>query len=173
MKKIGLIALIVVLALGIIGVGYAAWTSVLNITGTATAGTFNVVFDGTATPPANSAGGTVNTFSVPTGTQTGTITLTKIYPGYDTGVMTFDLKNSGSIDASAVISIGTITVVSTTGGTAADLTVTVLPLSAQIITAGTTDSTHFSIDVLMKSTVTGSQGSVYTIPITVTASQHP
>ena len=39
MKKIGLIAIIVVLALGIIGVGYAAWSQVLNINGNVTTAT--------------------------------------------------------------------------------------------------------------------------------------
>jgi predicted ribosomally synthesized peptide with SipW-like signal peptide len=43
MKKIGLIALIVVLALGVIGVGYALWTQVLTITGTATACGYSIV----------------------------------------------------------------------------------------------------------------------------------
>ena len=38
MKKIGLIALIVVLALGVIGVGYAAWSQNFNIGGTVSAG---------------------------------------------------------------------------------------------------------------------------------------
>jgi predicted ribosomally synthesized peptide with SipW-like signal peptide len=171
MKKIGLIALIVVLALGVIGVGYALWTQVLTITGTATAGTFNVVFDGSATQPLTTLGGG-DAFTVPTGTHTGTITLANIYPGYDTGVMTFDLQNTGSVNASTVIVAGTTTITSGTG-TAADLTVTVLPASAQIITPGATDSTHFSVEVVMKSTVTGSQSTVYSIPITVTATQNP
>ena len=53
MKKIGLIALIVVLALGIIGVGYAAWTQSLQVNGTVNPGTFNVKIVGSAaTTPA-------------------------------------------------------------------------------------------------------------------------
>jgi predicted ribosomally synthesized peptide with SipW-like signal peptide len=44
MKKIGLIALIVVLSLGIIGVGYAAWSQTLTLTGTVNAGKFDVQF---------------------------------------------------------------------------------------------------------------------------------
>ena len=44
MKKIGLIALIVVLSLGIIGVGYAAWSQALRTTGTVNSGTFKADF---------------------------------------------------------------------------------------------------------------------------------
>lgn len=40
MKKIGIICLALVFALGALGVGFATWSGVLNITGTATTGTF-------------------------------------------------------------------------------------------------------------------------------------
>jgi len=53
MKKIGLIILVVLLALGIIGVGYAAWTQSLQVNGTVNPGTFNVKIVGSAaTTPA-------------------------------------------------------------------------------------------------------------------------
>jgi predicted ribosomally synthesized peptide with SipW-like signal peptide len=45
MKKIGLICLAVVLALGGFGVGYAAWTDTVLISGPVTAGTLNLAFD--------------------------------------------------------------------------------------------------------------------------------
>lgn len=45
MKKIGLLALAAILALGAMGVGYAAWTQTLAINGTVSTGTFSVYFD--------------------------------------------------------------------------------------------------------------------------------
>jgi len=45
MKKIGLLALALVLALGALGVGYAAWTDTVTITGNVTTGTVDVVVE--------------------------------------------------------------------------------------------------------------------------------
>ena len=57
MKKIGFIILAVVLALGAMGAGYAAWQQTLNVSGTATVATFSVYLThGTATKPANATG---------------------------------------------------------------------------------------------------------------------
>jgi hypothetical protein len=42
MKKIGLLALTLIIALGALGVGYAAWTDTINITGTVHTGTLNI-----------------------------------------------------------------------------------------------------------------------------------
>jgi hypothetical protein len=58
MKKIGLIALIVVLALGIIGVGYAAWSQTLTATGTVNSGTFKADFTTAVTDDLGTAYGT-------------------------------------------------------------------------------------------------------------------
>jgi hypothetical protein len=173
-KKIGLIAIIVVLALGVIGVGYAAWSSVLNINGTATAATWNVYFTGTPTVPADPGNSGTHT-SVVTNSTTDTITITQMYPGYDTGIMTFPVDNASTISASVYLSVGTITATGGTGSpSAADLTVTVAPVLAtpQIVAASTTDSTHFTVRIVMNSAATAS-GATYTIPVTVTASQHP
>ncbi len=120
MKKIGFIALIVVLALGVIGVGYAAWSPVLNISGTATAATWNVYFVGTPTAPATPSNSGIHT-SVVTNTTTDTITITQMYPGYDTGVMVFPVDNASTISASVSLSVGTITA---TGGTGSPAQVT-------------------------------------------------
>jgi len=45
MKKIGLLALALVLALGALGVGYAAWTDTVTITGTVNTGTLDIVIE--------------------------------------------------------------------------------------------------------------------------------
>jgi predicted ribosomally synthesized peptide with SipW-like signal peptide len=173
MKKIGLIAIIVVLALGIIGVGYAAWTQVLNVSGTATAGTFDINLVGSPSQPAAPPHSGTGTFAI-TDAHDATITLSNIYPGYDTGTMSFSVKNIGSIDSTTSIAVGTISVLGGTGTpSGSDLTVTVLPASSVTIPAGATDASDFSVDIKMNSSVTASQGAVYTIPITVTGYENP
>jgi predicted ribosomally synthesized peptide with SipW-like signal peptide len=42
MKKIGLLALALIMALGALGIGYAAWTDTINITGTVHTGSLNI-----------------------------------------------------------------------------------------------------------------------------------
>jgi len=46
MKKIGLIAIAIVLALGALGIGYAAWTDVITITGSVNTGSVNLDITG-------------------------------------------------------------------------------------------------------------------------------
>jgi len=45
MKKIGLLAVTLVMVLGGLGIGYAAWTDTVNITGTANTGTVDLVVE--------------------------------------------------------------------------------------------------------------------------------
>ena len=102
MKKIGLIALIVVLALGIIGVGYAAWTQAFSISGTVASGTYIVSI---AQTPATSVSPTqtVATCSVGTVVTTGVgaalpISITNGFPGL-TYTIPFTLTDSGTVPA--------------------------------------------------------------------------
>ena len=48
MKKIGLLALALILALGALGVGYAAWTDTIYIEGTVTTGSLDLVIERTS-----------------------------------------------------------------------------------------------------------------------------
>jgi hypothetical protein len=79
MKKIGLIAIVVVLALGIIGVGYAAWSQSITVSGTANVGSFGVKFEnaasndaGTANDPSSAGAWTFSGTGVPPYTWSGT-----------------------------------------------------------------------------------------------------
>ncbi len=99
MKKIGILAMVAVLALGALGVGYAAWSADLNIAGTVTTGTFTAVFGGTdvtspvyADAPANVAQYTTSG----TGTATLTILVTTAYPNLVFHVP-FTVTNTGSV----------------------------------------------------------------------------
>jgi hypothetical protein len=126
MKKIGLIALIVVLSLGIIGVGYAAWNQTFNVTGTVSAGSYIVSIQQTpaATMGNDTSGGLTFTASgtllttsattvnvsdststvlvtigplTTTGTSAGfSITIAKGYPGLILDVP-YKITNTGSV----------------------------------------------------------------------------
>jgi predicted ribosomally synthesized peptide with SipW-like signal peptide len=102
MKKIGLIALIVVLSLGIIGVGYAAWTQTLNVSGTVTAATFGVKFEnaasndaGTAVDPSNAGSWTFSGTGIPPYTWSGTNLTQNV--ASTTGVITTVTKTNDTL----------------------------------------------------------------------------
>ena len=102
MKKIGLIALIVVLCLGIIGVGYATWTQAFSIGGTVASGTYIVSI---AQTPATSVSPTqtVATCSVGTVVTTGVgaalpISIANGFPGL-TYTIPFTLTATGTVPA--------------------------------------------------------------------------
>lgn len=96
MKKIGLIALIVILSLGIIGVGYALWSQTLHINGTVTAATFDVNFASTGTDPTAPVGtGGAASATIVAG-KTVNIVIANAYPQW-TGVWTLTVTNNGSI----------------------------------------------------------------------------
>ena len=82
MKKIGLIAIIVVLCLGIIGVGYAAWNQNINITSTVSVGSYIVSIAQTPAATLSNNGGTIGTFTAPgaksDGSSTATATLSAV-----------------------------------------------------------------------------------------------
>jgi hypothetical protein len=128
MKKIGLIALIVVLSLGIIGVGYAAWSQTFNITGTVSAGSYIISIAQTPVATLSNDGGTIGTFSAgsslhdgsstasaaisavtSTGTSAGfSITITGGYPGLKLKVP-YTITNTGSVPSLiSAVKIGTL-----------------------------------------------------------------
>jgi predicted ribosomally synthesized peptide with SipW-like signal peptide len=80
MKKLGLLALALVLALGVLGVGFALWSQQLTITGTVNTGELKVgiVDTGTNDPP-------------PNGIDSGSVLEGPIDEGYD--------KNVGAIES--------------------------------------------------------------------------
>jgi hypothetical protein len=102
MKKIGFIILALVLALGAIGAGYAAWSQNFTISGTVGTGTY--VLSIAQTPAASvSPVQTVATCSVGTVTSTGSgagfsITIANGFPGL-TYTIPYVVSNTGSIPA--------------------------------------------------------------------------
>ena len=177
MKKIGLIAIVVVLALGIIGVGYAAWSQNINITSTVSVGSYVISIAqtpaATATNDVSSVGlsGTA-TITIGTVTSTGTnagfnITIANGYPGL-TLKIPYTVSNTGSVPAKiSAVKIGTKggTLASWNGGvtnisygTATD--VTVQNTTDGSTTLDLTDATHKTL-----AATSGSQSGILVITI--------
>jgi hypothetical protein len=95
MKKLGLICLVIVIALGSLGVGYAAWSQNLRVNGSVATGTFDVVFN-SFTAPGSSNGATFS--ATQTNSHTYTIICNNLYPGLN-GVFNFVLKATGTLPA--------------------------------------------------------------------------
>jgi len=137
MKKVGLLILALVVALGALGAGYAAWSESLTVTGTVTAGNLDVDFAVASNDPTGTNDpktGSWNTNSIewnstdrwgydaastdvtlnPTSDEnadavtsnTLTITVTDVYPGYKSSVA-LAVTNNGTIPVK--VSTGTIT----------------------------------------------------------------
>jgi len=95
MKKIGLLCLAVVLALGLVGGGFAYWSDTLTITTTVSTGYLQLKL--TNIVPSNS-----NITCIKT-SETGeavsfTLTVSDAYPGYE-GKVDFKIENTGTIPA--------------------------------------------------------------------------
>jgi hypothetical protein len=119
MKKIGLLVLAVVFAVGALGVGYAHWSQTLYVDGSVTTGTYLVGFEtcstddgGTTldplTDPAKDVGSTEAELLDLVGDHGGidifetlSITLDNVYPGYKSRV-DFDIGNGGTVPGNVV-----------------------------------------------------------------------
>lgn len=103
MKKLGLIILVVVIALGAMGAGYALWSQTLTVASNVDVATFDVNFTSTnilPTPPTN---GTVEASIIDT--KNAVLTVTNAYPGYS-GVFTLTITNQGSIPVTLALTEG-------------------------------------------------------------------
>lgn len=144
MKKVGILILSLIVALGVIGVGYSAWSQTLTMNASVGSGTFGCKFEnavsndaGTANDPSNAGSWTFGTppytwagtnLSQNVGVTTGvistvtktsdtlTITITNAYPGYY-GSVACDVLNTGSVPIKVTATPSSIT--PTGSGTAA------------------------------------------------------
>jgi hypothetical protein len=95
-KKTGILILVLILALGALGIGYAAWSETLTIQGEASIGSSDIAIANMSATDNNAAGDDPGTFGVApsTGEQdTITVTLANGYPGY-VGTLEFDVVNA-------------------------------------------------------------------------------
>lgn len=107
MKKVKYIALILVLALGLIGGAYAAWTDQLVVNGTVATGDIDVVFtsaesndpadtDDPASPADDPKDVGSTEVSLSEDGKTMTVTIENAYPGYVSKI-DYEVTNNGSV----------------------------------------------------------------------------
>lgn len=102
MKKLGLIALAIVMALGVMGIGYAYWSDQLKINGSVGTGSLGVAFtDSNSDDPTGSndpgyAYDAAETVVEITNTHQASIALNTVYPGYKTGA-SLEVTNTGTV----------------------------------------------------------------------------
>jgi hypothetical protein len=139
MKKLGLICLILIIALGAVGVGYAAFNQPLNNTNSLNTGYYAISW-GTVTGSTTTGTGTVTV-----GTITSSnfqLTIGGALPAF-TGTVSYTINNTGSIPAkviSILLTAGTgVTIISGSGTSASPWIIT---LSGG--TSGTTDVQVYS-----------------------------
>lgn len=95
MRQLGIICIVVVLALGCLGAGYAQWSDNLTVTSNVQAGTFDVVFDSFSLPT-DDLGMTFSAEAV--SPHEYTLTLNGLNPGYNADIV-YVLRNNGTIPA--------------------------------------------------------------------------
>ena len=129
--KVGMIALAAVLLLG---VGFAAFTTVLNISGTASlTGDFEVIFNSASiTPTPAEQSDEAATITDDGQTLTWKISLAK--PG-DSKVVNYQITNNGSIDAT----LNELSI--TAGADDPDVTITPSVIAGDLASQGTKDGT--------------------------------
>ena len=93
MKKLGILCLILIIALGTAGVGYATWAQGLIVTGNINVAAFNVVFDSFAKPD-DINGATFSATKV--NDQWYSIGLNNLYPSLN-ATFTFVIKNNSDV----------------------------------------------------------------------------
>jgi hypothetical protein len=170
MKKIGLLILVVVLALGALGAGYAAWSQTLDINGSVSTANFNVSItaDATGTKPADSDGTTITAAgniaskaSYNAGNSGLDVTITQAIPGTYT-ITNVVIHNDSSIPVAVTVGAPTGDLALLTGLTVSVGTLaTVDPLIAGADTAPST------ITITIPDGVSQTTTLHFTIPITV------
>ncbi len=97
MKKTGILVLVLVLALGSLGVGYAAWSDLLTVNNTAQLGSLdarftNAVFEDHDNSTTNDFGTVAVNSGITGNPDVATMTISNAYPGY-TATGTFTITN--------------------------------------------------------------------------------
>jgi hypothetical protein len=152
-KKLGLICLVLVIAIGSIGLAYAMWSQNFNFTGTVNTGTYLVGIDTSTLSTTGSSGLTTCTISstpVPS-SSAFTVNISNAYPGWSGNVI-YTIKNTGTIPAKVTgitLSGAGGTIVSGSG-----------PWNLRFSGGSTTDVTVSSTGVSTTATIAAGTGSV-------------
>lgn len=182
MKKIGIICLIIMVALGAIGVGYSAWSQNLVATGNVNTGSYSVNFSSPTPSPTPTTATAWVTLDSNTAT-TFTFTIHNGYPGF-TGQVTYSINNTGSVPAiiNSIALTGTGATITGTGpwnvqlpsGTTTDVVVTNSGINVNDTLAATSGTEAGTLTVEIPSTLTtDAQGLTGTLTLTIGTQQNP
>jgi hypothetical protein len=165
-KKLGILVLCLVLALGVIGVGYAAWSTSLSIQGNVATGTLSATIGPNGAPTSSQAYATINT----TG-STSTNLVVNIANAAPGNVFTvyWIVTNTGTIPANITLAAPVVAVVSGAGATVADLSVSASPAPIALNPTSTTSGTYTITVNNSAPNIAG--GCSYTVNVAITASQ--
>lgn len=165
MKKVGLLALAIVLSLGLMGAGLAYWTETLTITGSVATGNLSVAYsnvvcaDNESNPDVGTCSATITGEN--TDSETLVITITNAYPCY-TCTVDFDILNDGSIP----VDLGSL--VLDLSGLSGELDVTVsVETTANDLAVDGVQAGQLTIHV----TDVAAESSTYTFTATIVATQ--
>jgi hypothetical protein len=175
MKKLGLILLVVIMALGALGAAYAYWSQPLYVNGNVTAGTVAAQFYGTGVPAPSDAATTAKSgTSVAYSSYNGgtynvmTITVPNAYPGM-TVTVPFQVYNSGTLPEI----IGWTSQAWLSGDPTLESYITVTATTPSgVILPGGYSSTYGSIVLTMPSTVTDAMGTSCSFQVILAANQY-
>lgn len=150
MEKKNLVIVVLCVAIGVMAIAYAAFTTTLNVNGTISAsGTFAVTF---TAPGTGACTGTAAGTDTPTGTVTATAGATtatlsvSLYTPGDTVTCKIPVKNTGNLKAKYVSS----TISNSLTATSTPIAVSVTNYTAKLAANGTG-----TVDVLIKYNWTG------------------
>ncbi len=160
MKKLGILILVVVVALGALGVGYAQWSQTLIINANVNTGSLDAQF---LTPPAwvtvdgDGAGvGTISASKI--SSYVANVSIGNAYPGY-TASANLVVKNTGTIPANMAL----VEISNPSGYFSAS------PASYTNVAPGATVT--FTVSFAVPSTETGNEGASFSATYNITASQ--
>lgn len=168
-KKNTFIVVTLLIAVLVLGVGYAAATQNLLINGTAT-GTqsdenFNVIFSA-ATPDSANATAEIDASDSTSRTATMTVQLSKVG---DKGSATFTVKNASAAGVSAQLAAGNLTITDDKGATySSDYFDIVTTWPSTEVTLAPNETQEFTVTVTLKKGVVGETDQVENFKINLT-----
>jgi len=177
MKKIGLIVLVVVLALGALGAAYAQWSQALTVNGTVNTGFISASFDPNVggvptdanplTTVAMARGYTGASDAKGTGLwDVLNVTVTNAYPGYS-GQVEFYVDNNGTVP----FTVGGVTI---NNGNATIIAVSPTINSGLVVTPGSYNGPYYlaiSVPGTVGGAVDPAQNGTYTFSVGLIAQQ--
>ena len=160
MKKTSILILVLVLALGAIGVGYAAWSQTLEISGDVTAASFAVDITNATTPTVPTEG--TASAVIDAGGKSVALTVGNAYPGWS-GDFVITVTNSSTIPVEVLVA--------ETGDSEGLFSIS--PDTTQSIASGSPRDYTVSVSIPTSWDDDSNQGATFSVLYTLTANQNP